>query len=392
MHLRSASFTPIAMLFLFALMTPLLGADRKNNSGDSYLVYVGTYTGPVSKGIYAFQFDTGSDKATSLGLMTETVNPSFLAIDPSKKFLYAVNEISNYEGKKSGSITAFAIDGKSGKLAFLNRVASGGSGPCYLSLDRTGKHVLVTNYDSGSVAVFPVLSDGRLGNASATIQHSGHGPDTTRQTGPHPHEIEVSPDSRFALVTDLGLDEVLTYHFDPAKGSLDANDPPFAKVAPGSGPRHFVFDSNGKFVYVLNELNSTVGAYTYEAGGARLSLFATVSTLPESFTGTSFGAEIAMHPNGKFLYASNHGHDSIAIFAIDESSGRPRFLETVLTGGVTPRHFEIAPGGSYLFAENQESNNIVIFKIDQNTGHLTPTGQVLDVPAPSCVKFTRLRH
>ena len=159
---------------------------------------------PVSKGIYAFQFDTASDKATSLGLMTETVNPSFLAIDPSQKFLYAVND-PNYEGKKSGSITAFAIDGKSGKLTFLNRVASGGSGPCYLSLDKTGKHVLVTNYDSGSVAVFPVLSDGRLGDASATIQHRGHGLDTKRQTGPHPHEIEVSPDSRFALVTDLGL-------------------------------------------------------------------------------------------------------------------------------------------------------------------------------------------
>jgi 6-phosphogluconolactonase len=376
----------IPLLFLMFVL-PVMNATTKNGSLDSYLVYIGTYTGPTSKGIYAVRFDAATGKATPLGLMAEAVNPSFLAIDRSQRFLYAVNEISEYKGQKSGSISAFSIDRKSGKLTLLNQVSSGGAGPCYLSLDQTGKYLMVANYDSGSVATLPVLEDGRLGEVSAKIQYSGHGFDPQRQEGPHPHDLDVSPDNRFALVADLGLDRVLTYRFDPAKGTLVANDPPFTKVTPGTGPRHLIFDRTGKFVYVINELTSALSAFSYSADTGVLRELASPSTLQPGFKGTSFAAEIGVHPSGKFIYASNRGDDSIATFAIDAASGVPRFVETVSSGGKTPRHFQIAPDGAYLFAGNQESNNIVIFKIDQSTGHLTPTGQALELSSPACVKF-----
>jgi 6-phosphogluconolactonase len=387
----------VCRLFAFSiaalLVLPAASARRsapRSRSKGSYLVFVGTYTGPVSKGIYAYRFNPGTGQAISLGLVAETANPSFLAIDPNRRFLYAVNEISEYQGQRSGSVSAFAIDQRSGRLALLNRVASRGDGPCYVSLDKTGKYVLVTNYGSGSIAVFPVLDDGRLGEATTVIQHSGHGPDRQRQEGPHPHQIDLSADNRFAIVTDLGLDQLLVYPFDPAKGTLAASQPPYAKVAPGAGPRHFSFAPHADFLYVINELQSNVSQYSYETAAGKVQQLATVSALPEGFRGTSYAAEIAMDPEGKFLYASNHGHDSIAIFAIDSAAGTPRFLEAVSTGGKTPRHFEIAPGGTYLFAANQESNQIVVFKIDKSTGQLTPSGLVLDVPSPACVKFVRV--
>jgi 6-phosphogluconolactonase len=381
----------ICALFLMLSISSLVAAPRSDLKG-SYLVYVGAYTGPSSKGIYAFRFNAATGQATRLGLVAETANPSFLAIDPSQRFLYAVNEISDYQGEnfqkeKTGSISAYSIDRTSGKLSLLNRISSRGEGPCYISLDKTGKFVLVTDYDSGSVAVFPVLPDGKLGEASAVIQHHGHGPDPKRQEGPHPHQIEVSDDNRFAIVPDLGLDQLLLYRFDPAKGTLAAADPPFAQVAPSAGPRHFVFGPSNKFLYVINEMASTVTGFSYNATAGTLRQLATVSTLPGDFKGTSEAAEIAMHPNGKFLYGSNRGYDSIASFAITAKTGTLKSLEIVPTGGKTPRHFEIAPGGDYLFAANQESNNVVLFKIDKDTGRLAPTGQVLEVPAPVCVKF-----
>ena len=364
---------------------------QKTHSRGKYLVYVGTYTGPASKGIYAYRFDASTGQATSLGLVGETVNPSFLAIDPSRRFLYAANEVSDYQGKKSGAVSAFAIDRKSGKLTFLNELPSGGAGPCYVSLDKTGKHVVVANYDSGSVAVFPVLAGGKIGEPSSVIQHTGHGPDPKRQEGPHAHQIDTSPDNRFALAADLGLDEVLVYRFDAAKGTLAANDPPFAKVAPGAGPRHFVFHPNAKFLYVIDEVASTVTAFSYDAASGTLQLLTAVSTLPEGFKGSNDTAEIKVSPDSKFLYGSNRGHDSIATFSLDSSTGTPTFVETVSTGGKTPRNFEIAPGGDYVFAANQESNNVVVFKVDKTTGHLTPTGQELETPSPVCIKFVAIK-
>jgi 6-phosphogluconolactonase len=380
----------ITVLFLL-LLSASWGSAQKARSKGSYLVYVGTYTGPTSKGIYAYRFDAATGQATALGLVAETVNPSFLAIEPSRRILYAANEISDYQGQKSGAISAFAINSKSGKLTFLNEVSSRGAGPCYVALDRTGKYVLVANYDTGSVAVFPVLKDGRLGEASAVVQHNGHGADPKRQEGPHAHEIEVSRDNRFAIAADLGLDELLVYHFDPTKGTLAANDPPFVKVDAGAGPRHFAFHPSGKSLYVINEMGSTVTGFSYNAATGSLHQLATVSTLPAGFKGNNDTAEITVHPGGNFLYGSNRGHDSLAVFAIDPATGTQRFLETVSTGGKTPRNFAIDPSGNYLFAANQASDNLVVFKIDPTNGHLTPTGQILETPSPVSIKFVTIK-
>jgi 6-phosphogluconolactonase len=265
-------------------------------------------------------------------------------------------------------------------------VASKGSDPCYITVDKTGKYVLVANYTGGSVAVFPVLEDGRLGEASAFVQHTGHGANPERQAGPHAHSIDLSPDNRSAVVDDLGLDETLIYKFDSARGSL-APDPGVAKAAPGAGPRHFAFHPNGKLAYVVDEMASTVAVFRYDTGSRALRPLQTISTLPESFSGHNTAAEIQVHPSGKFLYASNRGHDSISVFAIDASKGTLTPIEYASTKGATPRNFEIAPQGSLLFVANQKSDDIVVFAINPETGRLTPTGKVLEISRPVCVKF-----
>jgi 6-phosphogluconolactonase len=354
-----------------------------------YLFYVGTYTeeGSKSKGIYVYRYDAKTAQITPLGLAAETTNPSFVALHPNGKYLYAVNEVGNYKGPNSGGVSAFSIDHATGKLTFLNEVASRGADPCYITVDRTGKYVLVANYTGGSVAVFPVLADGKLGEASAFVQHTGHGTDPKRQEGPHAHSIDLSPDNHFAMVDDLGLDELLVYKFDSAKGSLTPNDPPFAKLDPGAGPRHFALHPSGKFAYVVAEMHSTVTVFSNDADKGTLSPLQTISTLPKGFTGENDDAEIQMHPSGKFLYASNRGHDSIAVFAIDPVKGTLTPMEDTPTQGKIPRSFEIDPTGALLLAENQKTDNIVVFRIDAKTGHLTPTGQVLEVASPVCVKF-----
>jgi 6-phosphogluconolactonase len=379
----SVSLTaPLAAL----LLTPCArGADVAKAKGE-YIVYVGTYTGQKSKGIYAYRFDAATGQLTSLGLAAETENPSFLAVHPNHRYLYAVSEQANYEGR-SGAVSAFAIDRATGKLAFLNKVSSRGGGPCYVAVDKTGRDVLVANYGGGSVAVLPVLQDGRLGEASAFVQHAGSSVNPKRQQGPHAHWIDVAPDNRFVLAADLGLDQVLVYRFDPAKGSLSANKPAAAKVNPGAGPRHLAIHPSGKFVYVINELQSSVTAFAYDARRGALRELQTISTLPKEFAGENSGAELAVHPTGHFLYGSNRGHDSIAVFAIDAAKGTLTPVEHVPTQGKTPRSFEIDPTGSFLFAANQSSDSIVVFRVDPKTGRLTPAGQVLEVPSPVCVKF-----
>lgn len=377
----------LTLPFVSLVSAPWAQGAEKARAGGAYLVYLGTYTAKKSKGIYAYRFDAATGRSTWLGLMAETTNPSFLAVDPNRRFLYAVNEVTNYEGGKSGGVSAFAIDRKTGKLSFLNEVPSRGADPCTVALDKTGKNVLVANYTGGSVAAFPVLADGRLGEASAFVQHTGSSVDRERQEGPHAHMIGLSPDNRFALAADLGLDELLVYRFDPAKGSLELNDPPFAKVHPGAGPRHFVFHPNGRFVYVISEMKSLVTAFSYDAAGGVLHELQTISALPKGFAGVSDCAEIDVHPSGRFLYGSNRGHDSIAVFAIDGAKGTLAPVEHVSTEGKTPRHFAIDPTGAYLFAANQDSDNIVVFHIDPATGRLTPTGQALDAPSPVCVTF-----
>ena len=381
-------------LVLVALQAPFLTLFTQGNetvaSKGHYLVYVGTYTETKSKGIYAYRFNPATGQLSSLGLAAESVNPSFLAIDPSRRFLYAVNEISKYEGRSSGGVSAFAIDPGTGKLTLLNEVSSRGAGPCHVTVDNTGRYVLVANYEGGSLAAFPILKDGRLGDASSFVQHKGASINPQRQEGPHAHSIYLSPDNRFALSADLGLDQVLVYRFDAEHGTLAPNNPPFARVNPGAGPRHFAFHTSGKFGYVIDEMQSTIIVFSYEPSSGALHLLQTISTLPKDFEGESSAAEVQVHPSGKYLYGSNRGHDSIAIFTINNRKGTLTPNGYALTIGKTPRNFALDPTGAYLFAANQDSDSIVQFRVDPNTGRLTPTGQVLEVPSPVCVTFVQV--
>jgi len=391
LRLRSTALLLTLQLLLLTstLVTLTTVAAASPAAKGQYLFYVGTYTedGSRSKGIYAYRYDAATMQITPLGLAAETTNPSFVALHPNGRFLYAVNELPNYQGPNSGGVSAFSIDRATGKLTFLNEVASRGADPCYITVDKTGKYVLVANYTGGSVAVFPVLHDGKLGDASALLQHTGHGSNPQRQEGPHAHSIDLSPDNRFAFVDDLGLDELFVYRFDATKGTLTPNDPSVVQLGPGSGPRHAVLRPDGKFAYVISEMGHTVTALSYDAASGRLQPLQTVTTLPKNFQGRNDDAEIQIHPSGKFLYASNRGHDSIAIYAIDKSKGTLAQIGIVSTGGKEPRSFEIDPTGRFLFAENQKSDNIVVFRIDAKTGRLTPTGKVLEVVSPVCVKF-----
>jgi 6-phosphogluconolactonase len=385
---RSRLLRSSAFLCSFAFFISLSTSAADPQKGK-YLFYVGTYTqeSSKSKGIYAFRYDAATQEITSLGLAAETTNPSWVALHPNGRFLYAVNEVQNYNGPNSGGVSAFSVDRATGKLTFLNEVPSRGADPCYITVDQSGKYVLVANYTGGSIAAFPISADGKLGNASAFVQHTGHGLNPKRQEAPHAHSIDLSPDERFAFVDDLGLDELLVYKFDKSKGSLKPNNPPFAKLDAGAGPRHFALHPSGKFVYVVSEMASTVTAFSGDLKGGMLHRSQSVSTLPDDFKGENDDAEVAVHPSGKFLYASNRGHDSIAVFAIDPAKGTLTVVEHASTQGKTPRNFAIDPTGTLLFAENQQSNNIVVFHIDQNTGKLTATGKVLEVGQPVCVKF-----
>jgi 6-phosphogluconolactonase len=355
------------------------------------LVYIGTYTQRDSKGIYVYRLDLGTGQLTPAGVAAETPSPSFLAIHPNRRFLYAANEVSTFNGERTGSVSAFAIDAKTGKLTPLNQQPSGGQGPCHLVVDKSGKAVLVANYGGGSVSAIPIGRDGKLGTPTASIQHTGSGTNPQRQERPHAHSINLDAGNKFAVAADLGLDKLLVYRFDPGKGTLVANDPPFATVAPGSGPRHFAFHPNRRNAYVINEMARTVTAFGYDAKGGVLKELQTISTLPAGVTGGNFStAEVQVHPSGKFLYGSNRGHNSIAIFSIDSKTGMLTAAGHQPTQGNTPRNFGIDPTGKFLLAANQASNTVVVFRIDGKTGALTPTGQVVQVPVPVCVKFVRL--
>ena len=350
-----------------------------------WLAYIGTYTRPPSQGIYAWRFEAASGKLTRLGLAAETSNPTFLAVHPNQRFLYAANE------DKAGTISAFAIDPANGKLKLLNRVPSRGSGPCHVAVDPGGKWVFAANYNSGSVAVFPVREDGTLGEATGFVQHVGSSVNAQRQSGPHAHSANVSPDGRWLLVADLGLDQILSYRVDAVKGALSAGDPAFTKIAAGSGPRHMAFGKDGRFAYAIDEMLATVTVFRYNSARGSLEELQTAPVTPEGYTGLKSGAEIAVHPSGKFLYGSNRGDSTIAVFRIDGEKGTLTAVERVSTQGKTPRNFAIDPSGAFLFAANQDSGNVVVFKIDPATGRLTAAGNVLEVANPVCVVFAPTR-
>lgn len=383
-------------------VTTLLLLGVAGACADDYLVYFGTYTGAKSKGIYVSRFDSTTGKLSGSELAAETKNPSFLALHPKERFLYAVGEVDRTQGKPGGAVNAFAIDGQTGKLTLLNQQASGGTGPCHVSVDATGKCVLVANYGSGSVAALPIKTDGGLDAAATTIQHSGSSINLKRQAGPHAHFITPSPDNRFVLACDLGLDKVFFYKLDATHARLATNNRPravaYAVVPPGSGPRHLAFHPNGRFVYVINEMALTITAFKYnskrgvfsEEAGA-FSELQNVFTVPADYaiTEKDSTAEIAVHPNGKFVYGSNRGHDSIAVFSADEWTGKLTLVQNESTQGKTPRHFAIDPTGKWLLAENQNSDSVVVFAIDAATGKLKPTGQTLTVGSPVCAVFVK---
>jgi 6-phosphogluconolactonase len=352
------------------------------------LVYIGTYTKTEEQGIHWLKLDMATGKLTAVGKLAGQKNPSFLAIHPNKKFLYAVNEIGNYKGEKAGGVSAYSIDQKTGALIFLNQQSSKGGAPCHLVVDATGRNVLVANYTGGSVASLPISRKGRLREAASFIQHEGSSVLKPRQSVPHGHSINVSPGNKFAVAADLGLDKVLVYGFNAKGGKLTPAG--FAKVAPGAGPRHFEFHPNGKFAYVINEITLTVTAFAWDEVNGKLSELQTITTLPiERGKGMST-AEVQVHPSGNFLYGSNRGHNTIAVFSIDQETGKLKVVQHQSTLGKTPRNFGLDPTGKFLVAANQSSGDIFTFRINQDTGELKPTGHSVKIPFPVCVKFLDL--
>jgi 6-phosphogluconolactonase len=369
---------------LICLLAVLLAAAARAHA-DEYLVYVGTYTGKGSEGIYAYRFDPATGETRSVGLAAATDNPSFLAVDPNGRFLYAVNELDTFRNEPTGAVSVFAIDRESGALKLLQQVSSLGGGPAHLSLDKSARYLMVANYNGGNVAVFPIENDGRLGRRTAFVQHVGSSVNPKRQAGPHAHSIQAANDNRFVIAADLGLDKLLVYRFDAGTGSLTPDSPGFIEADPGAGPRHVAFAPSGKFVYAVNELASTVTVFAYEPGPGTLNRIQTITTLPKDFAGTNTTAEIAVDAKGQYLYVSNRGNDCIAVFGIDPDNGKLEPLEWVPSGGKTPRNFAIDPTGGWLFAANQDSNNIRLLRIDQGSGRLIPTSRSLTVVSPVCV-------
>lgn len=375
------------LLALFATMLRLLSALLVSSISSLLMAaeipfYVGTYTKPEgSKGIYRFTLDLESGKLGGGELAAESKNPSFLAMHPSGDFLYAANEMDG-----SGGVSAFAIN-EDGTLKLLSQQSSKGAGACHVSVDGGGKNVLVANYGGGNIASLPIADDGSVREATGFVQHTGSSVNPARQKEPHAHSIYTDGDDRFVYACDLGTDKVYVYKFDPAKGELTPNDPAAADLAPGSGPRHLAFHPAGGYAYVINELLNTITVFKHDAEKGALEPIQSVDTLPDDFEGTSSTAEIFVHPSGRFLYGSNRGHDSIAVYVINEQTGKLNLVDVTPTGGKGPRNFAIDPTGMWLIAANQQSNDIFVFKIDPATGKLTPTEQTAKVGAPVCVVF-----
>jgi 6-phosphogluconolactonase len=387
--MRLSGFAPAALIFcsLIPLASPY-AAD--------YLVYIGTYTRNTSKGIYAFRFTTATGELAPLGLMAETPSPSFIAAHPNGRFLYASNE-REWNEQMGTKVSAFAIDHATGHLMLLNRVDSHGDGPAHIVVDPTGKSAIVANMRGGSVAAFPILPDGRLGEASSVdVHHGGPGGDPQRQPGPHAHGTALSPDNRFAVVSEHGIDELMLYHFNAAKAVLTPNNPPFFKEGPGNAPWHLAFHPNGKALYVVNELTAILNVFTFDPASGSLAQIQSVSTVSPEFTGKSNPAEPRLDRLGRFLYVSNRdvsnsGKDNIAVYSTDAVTGKLSPLEFVPSGGKTPRNIALDPSGAFLLAGNQGSNNLMEFHVDATTGRLTPHGAAWDVPEPTCIVFVPLK-
>jgi 6-phosphogluconolactonase len=354
---------------------------------EQELLYVGSYTDAKRvEGIALVQFDTRSGALALLRTVDAGPNPSFLAIHPQGRVLYAVNEVAERAGQKSGGVSAFSI-ASDGALARLSEQSSQGAGPCYVSVDRSGRAALVANYDGGSVALLPIAKGGELTAATSVDQHRGQGPDAERQEAAHAHCIVSDPSNHYALSADLGLDRVMLYRLDVDAGALQRVEAGDARLAPGAGPRHIAFHPKQPLVYVVGELDSTVTTLRFDASAARLTTVESRSSLPAGWRGKSYAADIHVSPSGDALYVSNRGHDSIAVFSIAAKSGAITLEQTIATGGEWPRNFSLDPTGRWLLVANQNSGSIVVLARDARSGRLSPAAQRLDIASPVCVRF-----
>ena len=364
----------------------LFAGMRLPASSGSARLFVGTYTNGKSEGIYRCVFDGRSGELIVQSLTKGVTNPSFLAVDTDRSRLLCVNETAEFEGKPGGSVSAFALNAETGDLRLLNSCSTHGADPCYLTIDSAGRFVLVANYTGGSLAVLPVHNDGSLGEATDVVQHKGSSI-KPRQEGPHAHSVVFDPSGRYAYAADLGLDRVMIYRFDDKQGKLIPAAPDWAPLKPGAGPRHLAFSPDGSGVYVVNELDSTLTAFSVDRSTGGLEHRQTLSTLPPAFAGENFPADIHIARSGRFVYASNRGHDSIAVFAVDAKKGEISLVQHEPTGGKWPRNFTIDPSGEYLLVANQRSDRITVFDINPESGTLAPNGHMAEVPSPVCLKF-----
>jgi 6-phosphogluconolactonase len=378
-----------AILFTFSLFVLICFRALAHEDSDPDMIrfYVGTYTTGESEGIYLGELDRTEGTFQLVGLAGEAANPSFLALHPTESYLYAVGELGNYNNRAGGAVFAFAINEETGMLTALNSESSLAGAPCHIAVDATGQSVYAANYSGGNVIGLPLKDDGSVGPVASLIQHEGAGPHESRQEKAHAHCVNLDPSNNLLLVCDLGVDRIYLYDVDHETAELTPHDPPFASLKPGDGPRHLAFHPNNEWVYVINELASTITSFAYDVEEGELEEFQTISTLPEEFEGQSTTAEVVVHPSGRFVYGSNRGHESIAVFAVDQETGQLTFVEHESCGGSWPRCFAVDPTGRYMIVANQKTNNIVLYEIDQENGELTPTGDTLEVGAPVCILF-----
>lgn len=379
----------MAMCKLKSVLAVLLGAlwlaASPTSRAEEALVFISSFVAGEKGAIHAYRLDADAGSLTLLHRTSDASNPFYLAVSPNRKYLYAIHA-KQFGGKENEQVAAYEILDAKGQLKLLNRQSALGTAACYLDVDATGKSVLVANYSTGSVASLPVKDDGSLGEAGSFIQHKGSSVDPARQKGPHAHCIVISPDNRFAFAADLGLDQVLGHRLDAGKAKLSANRPAFVKTPPGAGPRHLTFHPKGKHVYVINELSNSVTCFAYEPESGSLTPKQTISTLPQDFTGKSYCADLKITPDGRFLYGTNRGHDSIASYRIGDD-GTLTLLTIEPSLGKGPQNLAITHDGKLLLCANMPGNNVVVFRIDAQTGRLTSVGSPLALPSPSCIRI-----
>jgi 6-phosphogluconolactonase len=385
----TAKFEPLHLIAMksrcFAGVFAVLCLGPIHAIAADMFVYFGSHRAGPGIGFSLAHFDTDTGVLTKPEFLLDAVAPAFFQIHPDGQHLYTCNS------GRTGGVSAYALDPHTGRLTYLNRTLANGADTSYLSLDRSGRYALVANYEGGNIAAFALKPDGSIGDWTAFVQHTGSSLNPQRQSHAYAHSIITDPTNRFALVADLGVDKIYVYRFNEKDGTLKPHDPAFVGVAPGSGARHVKFHPNGRWVYLINEIASTVIAFNWDSAAGRLAEFQTISTLPADFKGANATAELEVHPNGKFIYGSNRGHDSLVAFAIDADSGRLSLVAHVSSGGKTPRNFAFDPTGKWIVCTNHGSDNAAVFRVDETSGQLTPTGQPVSVPYPFCERFVPVR-